>query len=212
MKVFMVMPFAKEFDELYEMVRGTCKELQIDVQRADEINQPGPIINQIFVTIGQADAIIGEVSTRNPNVFYEIAIAHCEGIPSILLAQEDAVNQLPFDIQHNRVLLYRKGDIGSLKNRLHEALVYIRDVVERGKKPDEKDYVHDLSRGQQITTEGFFEASRMEIASHHGLVPPIVEETREQSNGGWVITVRDAFKKRITYKLDANGISKLVTH
>jgi predicted regulator of amino acid metabolism with ACT domain len=108
MRAFIVMPFAPELKDVYEAIKRACKMANVDPVRADEILEPGPIINQIFDQIAQADVIIAEITSKNPNVYYEIALAHCRQIPTILLADESALKQLPFDIRHNRVLVYKK--------------------------------------------------------------------------------------------------------
>ncbi len=109
MKAFIVMPFAPEFEQVYEAIRRACKMAGFESVRADEILEPGSIINQIFDQIAQADVVIAEVTSKNPNVYYEIALAHCRQVPTVLLAEQVALKELPFDIRHNRVLVYKKA-------------------------------------------------------------------------------------------------------
>ena len=52
----------------------------------------------------EADFVIADLTARNPNVFYELEIAHSVGKPVILLAQDTA--DVPFDIRDNRVITY----------------------------------------------------------------------------------------------------------
>ena len=84
--VFVVMPFAGN-DDFWEVgIKETVESLGWDCVRADQIDQPGFIVNQIYELIGKADIIIGEMTGRNSNVFYEIGFAHALGKPVVLLA------------------------------------------------------------------------------------------------------------------------------
>ena len=89
-RAFIVMPIAKEYNSIHLIIKKVCSNVDITCIRADEIYKPGAIINQIFANITDTDFIIAEVSDGNPNVYYEVGIAHCIGKPSILLARVDS--------------------------------------------------------------------------------------------------------------------------
>jgi len=85
--VFTVMPFSKGTEEVWKSgILAACRALGWECLRADMINSPGFVVPQIYDSISRADVIIGEMSDRNPNVFYEIGFAHALGKPTILLA------------------------------------------------------------------------------------------------------------------------------
>jgi hypothetical protein len=44
------------------------------------------------------------MSERNPNVFYELGLAHAIGKPAILVAKTE--EDIPFDLRHVRVIVY----------------------------------------------------------------------------------------------------------
>ncbi len=49
-----------------------------DVQRADEISEPGLITDQIIGAIIEADLVVADLTGANPNAFHELAIRHME--------------------------------------------------------------------------------------------------------------------------------------
>jgi hypothetical protein len=55
-------------------------------------------------SILDADLILCEMSGRNPNVFYELGLAHAVGKPAILVSRRE--EDVPFDLRHVRVILY----------------------------------------------------------------------------------------------------------
>ncbi len=66
----------------------------------------GPIIMEdIWVSINQAAFIVSDVTGKNPNVMYELGIAHTFAKPTILITQN--VSDLPFDCKYLRHLEYK---------------------------------------------------------------------------------------------------------
>jgi hypothetical protein len=52
-----------------------------------------------------ARLIVADCTDRNPNVFYEIGLAHTIGKPTILLTQKS--EDVPFDLRHWRHIAYQ---------------------------------------------------------------------------------------------------------
>jgi hypothetical protein len=106
-RVFVVMPFKKPFfDDLYELaIRGPCAKFRFPCVRADRIDEPGFVLEQIYdETIG-ADIIIADMTNRSPNVFYEVGFADALGKHVILLASSDE-ELTAFDTNHLRHHVY----------------------------------------------------------------------------------------------------------
>lgn len=105
--VFVLMPFAARYEEVYETIKETLEgeEINLTCQRADEINEPH-IIETILQYIGRAGFVIVDLTGRNANVFYELGICHLvkEARQVILIAQDAA--DIPFDIQQYKTILY----------------------------------------------------------------------------------------------------------
>ncbi|MBM3746924.1 MAG: hypothetical protein FJW34_14130 [Acidobacteria bacterium] len=72
--------------------------------RADRITQPGVITTQVFTHLWNDDLVIADLTGRNPNVFYELAVRHIRRKPFIHLIQEG--EGIPFDIAPNRTLTF----------------------------------------------------------------------------------------------------------
>jgi Tetratricopeptide repeat/Nucleoside 2-deoxyribosyltransferase len=106
-RVFVLMPFAAEFDDVYMIIRDACAEesLGIDVLclRADDIQVPGKITDQLMREIDQSDVIVADLTGSNGNVMYELGYAHALGKPTILLNQ---TADSPFDLRGHRQILY----------------------------------------------------------------------------------------------------------
>jgi hypothetical protein len=103
--VFVMMPFTKELQPVYEdHIRVVAEKLGVAVVRADDFFAANSIISDVWNAIYQAKVLIADCTSRNPNVFYELGIAHTLGKRVILIAQNK--EDIPFDIQHMRAILY----------------------------------------------------------------------------------------------------------
>ena len=121
--VFVLMPFKpQEFDQkVYsDVIKPTVKkELGICCIRSDEETKPGVINNQIFTMILKAKLIIAETTSKNPNVFYEVGMAHAFN-KDVFIFNNSSNKELPFDISTIRAVFY--DDYEDLKEKIVENL------------------------------------------------------------------------------------------
>jgi hypothetical protein len=69
--------------------------------------------------IREADLLLCEMSERNPNVFYELGLAHAIGKPAILVSR--TTDDIPFDLRHIRVIVY-DSQLARWEVRLREGI------------------------------------------------------------------------------------------
>lgn len=107
-RVFVIMPFKEPFDSLYkDVIRPVAEdELGFEIVRVDEIQAPGIILDDIQRQIAASHAVIAEISTQNPNVFYELGYAHALQKPAIILVRRENSNDVPFDVKSYRAIYY----------------------------------------------------------------------------------------------------------
>ncbi|MBV9497586.1 MAG: hypothetical protein JOZ54_25340 [Acidobacteria bacterium] len=107
---FVMMPFADPIGAYYKTVYEPAigKAGLRAVRADDEIFATGKIIDQVWEGITAAKVLVAELTGRNPNVFYELGLAHALSKPVVLVSsnQED----VPFDLQHIRVIYYDMRD------------------------------------------------------------------------------------------------------
>ncbi len=118
-RLFVVMPFAPEFTDVYILgIREVAEKLGFVVERADEIEHIESIIDVIQEKIRSCDAIIADTTGRNPNVFYEIGYANGVDRPAVLICRES--DAIPFDLAGVNFIKY--GSIVNLRQRLDKRL------------------------------------------------------------------------------------------
>lgn len=110
--VFVLMPFAGEFDDVYKLgIRPACEEVGAYAERVDEQLFVGSITQRIYNQISKADVVVADMTGRNPNVFYEVGYAHALGKPVVLLSR--AADDIPFDLKDYPHIIYG-GSIADL--------------------------------------------------------------------------------------------------
>lgn len=102
--ISVMMPFASEFNNVYETLKHVSEKLSLKCLRADDIWQHDAVIQDVVSLIYQSRIVICDCTGRNANVFYETGIAHTLGKDVILITQNS--NDIPFDLQHLRFLTY----------------------------------------------------------------------------------------------------------
>jgi hypothetical protein len=135
-KCFVLMPFADDLREVYTQVyKPTCARNGLDTWRVDEVSRPGSITRDIVEGILDADIVIADLTSKNPNVFYELGIAHAVGNKTIMTAQ--SMSDVPFDIANFRVILYEQTISGSrkLKKDLDSAIKELVVALDRTNNP-----------------------------------------------------------------------------
>ncbi len=116
---FIAMQFSEPYNEVYrDAIRPLVAEIGFEPFRVDEAAGPGIILNDIWGRITEASVVIAEVSEPNPNVYYEVGVAHALRKPSVLLAQRGT--KLPFDLGPHRCIFYDNSIPG--RARLLDAL------------------------------------------------------------------------------------------
>ena len=114
---FVIMPFGPEYESVYrQLIKPTAEPFGLKVLRADDIYSPGVITEQIRAAIHQSVICIVDITGKNPNVLYELGIAHTLGKPTILLTQ--SVEQIPFDLRAFRVVIYDIKKISKARENL----------------------------------------------------------------------------------------------
>jgi hypothetical protein len=107
---FVVMPFAAPIGAYYQQIyEPAIEKAGLKPIRADaDIFGTGKIIDQIWEGINHAKVLVAELTTRNPNVFYELGLAHALNKPVVLVSSNQ--DDVPFDLQHIRVIYYDMSD------------------------------------------------------------------------------------------------------
>lgn len=119
--VFCAMPFAPEFDSVFfELIAPAVADAGLTVLRTDQEETLKPIDRRIRDGIRNSALVLGDTTGLNPNVMYEIGLAHSLKKDTLLLRHDDGA--LPFDLRNIEVLQYSMPNCGALKPELSSRL------------------------------------------------------------------------------------------
>lgn len=102
---FVLMPFGEPFDTIYrDHIKKTVEGVGLTCLRADDVYGVSAVMEDIWEHVCKARVLIAELTGRNPNVFYELGMAHCLGKEVTLITQNP--DDVPFDLRHLRYIHY----------------------------------------------------------------------------------------------------------
>ena len=103
---FVLMPFSGDFKNQWELAfKPAIESAGLIPWRGDEKSFGTNIImSDVTRSISKAKLIIADLTGKNPNVMYELGLAHAAKKPVIMLAQKE--EDVPFDLKHIRFLKY----------------------------------------------------------------------------------------------------------
>jgi hypothetical protein len=120
---FVVMPYDGG-DDIDAIIHGAAVSCGLEPVRGDRRVKPGRVLPQILRDIRKAAVVVADISSGNPNVFYELGIAHhVLGADRVVIITQ-SIEKVPFDLREFRVLEYKHTQQGrdALSERLPEAL------------------------------------------------------------------------------------------
>ena len=109
-------------DDVFDyIIRPALEASGVDAFRADHLQEPGSLSDQMYRELFGADMCIALLTGGNANVYYELALAQAAGQPVIVLIQKG--ENLPFDVRDLRTVQY------DLKPRPLAEGVYAEEMV-----------------------------------------------------------------------------------
>lgn len=129
---FVVMPIRPEFDLPLGIITDVCNTLGIKARRADDIARQDFIMSNILDGIAKSEIVIVDITGNNPNVFYELGIAHSLRTRQaiIIITQDEDVSKSPFDIRHWSILQYDTKNLPLFRINLNKKIRDCRNFVD----------------------------------------------------------------------------------
>ena len=135
------MPFQEDYNNPWEFSITPAAEANgLLPFRADDRRLAGGIITKdITRSIMEAEVIVAEMSGQNPNVLYELGLAHAAKKKVIMITQNE--KDIPFDIKSIRYIEYNKNNLSALRTKLENAM---RVLLESCENDDRHDFFPEL--------------------------------------------------------------------
>ena len=131
---FAIQPFdSGKFDKRFkETFAPAITTAGFEPYRVDEDPRAEVLIASIEDGIRSAAVCLADITTDNPNVWFELGYAFAANRPVVMVCSNERTGKYPFDIQHRKVIPYKteaESDFKALSDAIVERL---RAVAERG--------------------------------------------------------------------------------
>jgi hypothetical protein len=200
-RCFFLMPFSEEFDGIYGHIKKSLHSSGYVCNRADEILGSKPIMNKILNEILRSHYIIADLTNQNPNVFYELGIAHTFKDAQNIILITQKVTDIPFDIRHINNIVYESNNIKYLTSSIiltlqenkyllsfHEALQQ-KNIIDfiHDNKDDFVSYIQNRLEGliplaTDILNQGAPNSTETEIESYFSRLIHILGDSAKEGN------------------------------
>jgi hypothetical protein len=125
--VFAAMPFDPSFDDVFHVaIKPAVNAVGGEAVRIDQVMHASDAVSATWGAIEQASVVVADVSTSEPDVLYELGLAHAMGKPALQICSSE-YRGLPFMIRNRETLLYQLGQTYLLAERLK---VYLRTIID----------------------------------------------------------------------------------
>ena len=122
-RVFALTPFNSEYLSDFDAIKDVCDSLKLVCVRGDEEYVPNDILIFILRQVVTSRLIVANITGRNPNVMYELGVAHALGKPTIIISKN--FTDIPFDLKSKRIVIYESYNdlFEKLRNSITDLLV-----------------------------------------------------------------------------------------
>lgn len=159
MKVFVISEFGDPFDQIFEDLRGYFKREKVLFTRADSERHSISIIKKIVDDINSSDIIIADLTNDNPNVFWELGVAHTLAKPTIHITQ--SIESAPFDLKGYNLIEYGISfyEFKELRSTLKEML----REFDKGKLKTGNPVIDHLGANPGVTETSITKQDELEV-------------------------------------------------
>ncbi|PYX61629.1 MAG: hypothetical protein DMG74_22325 [Acidobacteria bacterium] len=107
---FVIQPFDNggPYDKRYrDILVPAIKEAGLEPYRVDEDPGTTIVIDDIEKGIQDAEVCLADITTNNPNIWYEVGFAFANGKAVVMVCLDPRPDPFPFDIRHRHIIRYK---------------------------------------------------------------------------------------------------------
>lgn len=133
-RCFVIQPFdGGPYDNRYEDVFSPAIiAADLEPYRIDQDPAVSIPINDIEKGIRDSSICLADISTDNPNVWFELGFAIAAAKDVVLVCSEERSSKFPFDVQHRSIIKYRTGAPRDFKELQEKITTKLKALIEKG--------------------------------------------------------------------------------
>jgi hypothetical protein len=106
---FVIQPFDKggPYDKRYhDVLAPAIKDAGLEPYRVDEDPGTTIVIDDIEKGIRDAEVCLADITSNNPNIWYEVGYAFANGKAVVMVCLDPRPEPFPFDVRHRHIITY----------------------------------------------------------------------------------------------------------
>ena len=164
---FVIQPFSPKFDKRYhEDYKPALEDAGLEPYRVDQDPGTERLMDSIEEEIRKATICLADITTDNPNVWYELGYAFAVGRSVIMVCSNKRDGKYPFDIQHRTIIEYAsesRSDFDKLRD----------EISRRAKALVQKNAVRQLIEAEQVAPTGGLSQAEIRLLAIAAAETPI---------------------------------------
>ena len=121
---FVAMPYGPEwFEPVQRTILDAGASNNFECVVSLNMATAGQVTEQIWRQLRRAEAVVADLTGSNPNVYYEVGLAHALGKQIIFITQDRG--KLPFDVSTSRCIRYEESNLSYLRDELEKAFAAV---------------------------------------------------------------------------------------
>ena len=233
-KCFVIQPFDNDkFDKRFvDIFKPAIEKSGFEAYRIDKDLSVRIPIDEIEKNISDSSICFAEITTDNPNVWYELGYAFACNKDVVMVCSEERNGKFPFDIQHRHIITYKtssKSDFENLEDTITRKINAYKSKQKTVKAINETPIAdqeglksHEIAMlvliiENQITNEDFISIyqlkNEMEKAGYNAIATSV--GVRTLTKAGLILTYKESdynVNEFFACKLTESGESWILTN
>ena len=129
-RCFVIQPFKGKYEKRYaDTFEPAIRDAGVEPYRVDEDSGADIIISTIEKEIEKSDVCFAEITSDNPNVWYELGYALSHGKHITMVCEKSRT--LPFDIRHRRIIQYETASTSDFEKLKKDITASIKTALDK---------------------------------------------------------------------------------
>lgn len=135
-KCFVIQPFDNgPYDKRYrDVLTPAITDAGLEPYRVDEDPGATILIDDIEKGIREAEVCLADITTNNPNIWYEVGFAMANSKRTVLICHDPRSESFPFDIKHRSIIKYTLQSSSDFEKLKKEITTKLKAQAEKAEK------------------------------------------------------------------------------
>ena len=169
-RCFVIQPFDRgPFDKRYrDVLAPAIKDADLEPYRVDEDPGTTILIDDIEAGIQGSEICLADITSDNPNIWYEVGFAIANDKPVVLICVKPRPTQSPFDIRHRQIIFYSLDSTSDFQRLATEITAKLKAQI---KKTEVMQTIESLSPVKSTEGLSSYEISALVSIMENRLTP-----------------------------------------